>query len=225
MIRNILRSQLALLSVALASLPALAQERQSKNEAAFSIGATLTTSQGLSPGAVLIGPGGTVLPNRSIEFNSSLALGAEYDRGFVLKKRVALYGGVDFLASPNDVKLSQATLNLPRSYAYIFLTPHIRLKFHPAGSLSPWLSFGGGYARFDSSTPAAAIAFQRGTNTGTFVFGGGVDTRTLVHLFKMPIGFRIEVRDFYSGLPNYNIKVTGDKQNNVSLTGGPLIRF
>lgn len=225
MIRNILRSQLALLSLALASLPALAQENQSKNEAAFSIGATLTQSQGLSPGANLIGPGGTVLPNRSIEFNSSFALGAEYDRGLVLKKRIALYAGVDFLASPNDVKLSQVTRNVPRQYAYVFLTPHIRVKFHPAGSVSPWLSFGGGYARFLESAPTAAPAFRPGTNTGTFVFGGGVDTRTLVHLLKLPIGFRIEVRDFYSGLPNYNIKVTGNKQNNVSLTGGPLIRF
>jgi hypothetical protein len=225
MSRNIIRSLLALLSLALASLPALAQEKQPKNEATFSIGATLTTSQGLSPGANLIGSGGTVLPNRSIEFDSSLALGAEYDRGFVLKKRVALYGGVDFLASPNDVKLSQVTQNVPRSYAYIFLTPHVRLKFHPAGSFSPWLSFGGGYARFLSSVPPAAIAFQRGTNTGTFVFGGGVDTRTPVHLFKIPIGFRIEVRDFYSGLPNYNVKVAGSKQNNLSFTGGPFIRF
>jgi hypothetical protein len=57
------------------------------------------------------------------------------------------------------------------------------------------------------------------------VFGGGVDTRTLVHLFKMPIGFRIEVLDFYSGLPNYNVKIAGSMQNNLSFTGGPLIRF
>jgi hypothetical protein len=225
MTRSIVRSLLVLLSVVFVSLPALAQEKQPKNEAAFSIGATLTTSQGLSPGAVLVGPGGNVLPNRTIEFNSSLALGAEYDRGFVLKKRVALYGGVDFLASPNDVKLSQMILNLPRSHAYIFLTPHVQLKFHPAGSFSPWLSFGGGYARFLSSMPPAAIAFQRGTNTGTFVFGGGVDTRTLVHLFKIPIGFRIEVRDFYSGLPNYNVNIEGSMQNNLSFTGGPMIRF
>ncbi len=38
------------------------------------------------------------------------------------------------------------------------------------------------------------------------MFGGGVDTRTVIHVLKIPIGFRVEVRDFYSGLPNYNQK-------------------
>jgi hypothetical protein len=33
------------------------------------------------------------------------------------------------------------------------------------------------------------------------------------------------VRDFYSGLPNYNQKVTGNLQNNLAFTGGLLIRF
>jgi hypothetical protein len=57
------------------------------------------------------------------------------------------------------------------------------------------------------------------------VFGGGIDTRTVVHVLKIPIGFRIEVRDFYSGLPTYNQKVTGNLQNNLAFTGGLLIRF
>jgi hypothetical protein len=38
-------------------------------------------------------------------------------------------------------------------------------------------------------------------------------------------GFRIEVRDFYSGLINYNQKVTGNLQNSLALTGGLLVRF
>jgi hypothetical protein len=99
------------------------------------------------------------------------------------------------------------------------------VKFHPSGTFSPWLSFGGGYARFLEKTPIAATSFKPGTNTGTFVFGGGIDTRTLVHVLKIPIGFRVEVRDFYSGLPNYNLKISGGLQNNVAFTGGLLIRF
>ena len=223
MIRNTVRNLLGLFAaLALCSLSVLAQE---KNEVGLVIGATLTPSQTLSPGANLIGPGGIVLPNRSITFDSSLALGAEYDRGFALKKRVAVYGGVDFLASPQDVKLSQLTRNVPGQYAYVFLTPHIRVKFNPSGAFSPWLSFGGGYARFLEKAPTAASSFKPGTNTGTFAFGGGVDTRTVIHVLKIPIGFRLEVRDFYSGLPNYNVNVTGSLQNNVAFTGGLLIRF
>jgi hypothetical protein len=203
-------------------LPALAQE---KNEVGLVIGGIVTPGQALSPGANLIGPGGTVLPNRNITFDSALTLGAEYDRVLVLKRRFAIDGGIDFLASPNDVKLSQQSQNVIGQYAFIFLTPHVRLKFHPSGAFSPWLSFGGGYARFLEKAPAAAPSFKPGTNTGTYVFGGGVDTRTVVHVLKIPIGFRIEVRDFYSGLPNYNQKIAGNLQNNLAFTGGFLIRF
>jgi hypothetical protein len=208
--------------ISFCSLPTLAQE---KNEVGLVIGAIVTPSQTFSPGASLIGPGATALPSRDITFDSSLTLGAEYDRIFVLKQKFAIDGGVDFLASPLDVKLSQKSQNVIGQYAFIFVTPHVRLKFRPSAAFSPWLSFGGGYARFLEKAPAAAPSFKRGTNTGTFVFGGGVDTRTLFHVLKIPIGFRVEVRDFYSGLPNYNQKVTGNLQNNLAFTGGLLIRF
>jgi hypothetical protein len=204
------------------AIPTSAQE---KNEVGLNIGATLTPSQSLAPGASLTGPSGNAVPNRSLNFDASLALGAEYDHRILPGKRVAFYGGLDFLASPNDVQLSQLTQNAPKSYAYIFLTPHVRAKFNPRGKLSPWLEFGGGYARFLSSQPPTATVFERGRNSGTFEFGGGVDTHTVFRVVKIPIGFRLEVRDFYSGLPNYNVKVTGNLQNNVALTAGLLIKF
>jgi hypothetical protein len=207
------------------SMPAIAQE---KNDVGLVIGGTIVPSQSLAPGASLIGPSGNVLPTRTLNFDASLALGAEYDHRIVSGNRLAIYAGIDFLASPNDVQLSQRTLNAPKSYAYIFLTPHIRAKFNARGPLSPWVEFGGGYTRFLSSVPPTATAFERGRNTGTFEFGGGVDTRTVFRAFKrIPIGFRLEVRDFYSGLPDYNVRVTGigSLQNNLAFTGGLLIRF
>jgi hypothetical protein len=152
-------------------------------------------------------------------------LGVEYDRTLVLKQRFAIDGGVDFLASPFDVKLSQQSQNAIGQYAFIFLTPHVRVKFHPSGRFSPWLSFGGGYARFLEKAPTSATAFKPGTNTATYEFGGGVDTRTLFHVFKIPIGFRVALRDYYSGLPNYNQKVSNSLQSNLAFTGGLLIRF
>jgi hypothetical protein len=158
----------------------------------------------LAPGVSIIGPNGNVLSTRDLNFDASLALGAEYDRRIVSGSRMAIYAGIDFLASPNDVQ---------------------RAKFNPRGALSPWLEFGGGYARFLSSVPPTAATFERGRNTGTFEFGGGVDTHTVFHVLRIPIGFRIEVRDFYSGLPNYNVKVTGSLHNNLAFTGGLLVRF
>jgi hypothetical protein len=221
--KNKIKSLFALfLTVGFWSVPALAQ---GKNEVGLVIGGIVGPGQTLSPGTSFTRPGGTVLPDRDITFNPSLTLGAEYDRTFALKQKFAIGGGVDFLASPFDVKLSPQSQNSIDQYAVIFLTPHVRVKFHPNGVFSPWLSFGGGYARFLEKAPATAPSFKPGTNTGTFVFGGGVDTRTVIHVLKIPIGFRIEVRNFYSGLPNYNQKVTGNLQNNLAFTGGLLIKF
>ena len=192
---------------------------QSKNEVGLVIGATTTPSQTLSRGGTSIGPTG------DLTFNASLALGAEYDRRLATAKRVAIYGGVDYLASPLDVKLSQPSPGVSPQYAYEFLTPHVRVKFHPAGPIAPWLSFGGGYARFLEAAPSGSTSFKRGTNTGTFEFGAGIDTRSVIHVLKIPIGFRFEVRDFYSGVPNYNRPINASLQNNVAFTGGLLIRF
>ena len=102
------------MTVAFLAVPALAQE---KNEVGLVIGGIVTPSQPLSPGARLIGPSGTVLPNRDLSVDSSLTLGAEYDHAFVLKQKFAIDGGVDFLASPSDVKLSQQTQNAIGQYA------------------------------------------------------------------------------------------------------------
>lgn len=214
----------AVIAFAFCSLPALAQETPVKNEVGLVIGGIVTPSQTASRGTSLIGSSGTALPNRDITFDSSLTLGAEYDRRLGLTRRIAVYGGIDFLASPNDVKLSQPIQNVPSQYAFIFLTPHVRVKFHPSGAFSPWLSFGGGYARFRETAPLATPSFRPGTNTGTFVFGGGLDTRTVLRVLKIPIGFRVEVRDFYSGVPNYSVRVDG-LQNNLAFTGGLLIKF
>lgn len=191
-----------------------AAQAQGKNEVGLVIGATVTPGRSFSSGST-----------PSASFDSSLALGAEYDHRVLSGHRAALYGGVDFLASPLDVKLSNPATDVIGQYAYIFLTPHVRVKFNPKGALSPWLSLGGGYARFLEKKPTDVPSFVPGTNTATFVFGSGVDTRTVFQVFRIPIGFRAEVRDFYSGSPNYNQPVQGSLQNNVVFTGGLLIKF
>ncbi len=210
-----------LMAVTFWSVPTLAQE---KNEVGLVIGGIVTPSRTLSPGVNLVNPAGT-LPNPNITFNSALTLGADYDRNVLHTHGFAISGGLDFLASPLDVKLDQRPANVINQYAFVFLTPHVRVKFHPSGFISPWLSFGGGYARFRETAPVNTPSFSQGTNTGAFVFGGGLDTRPVLHVLRIPLGFRLEIRDFYSGQPNYNQKTTGNLQNNVTFTGGLLLRF
>jgi NDH2 C-terminal domain/Pyridine nucleotide-disulphide oxidoreductase len=106
-------------------------QAQGKNEIGLVIGATVTPDRNFSSGST-----------PSASFDSSLALGAEYDHRVLSGHRAALYGGVDFLASPLDVKLSNPATDVIGQYAYVFLTPHVRVKFYPDGGLSPWLSRG-----------------------------------------------------------------------------------
>src|ERR1700719_194859 len=117
-----------LMAVIFWSVPTLAQE---KNELGLVIGGIVTPSQTLSPGGDLVSPSGT-LPNSNITFNSALTLGADYDRNVLHTHGFTISGGIDFLASPLDVKLDQRPANVINQYAFIFLTPHVRVKFRPS---------------------------------------------------------------------------------------------
>ena len=189
-----------------------------KNEVGLVIGATQTPSIGQTSGG-------------SINLNSSLALGAEYDRR-LRGEHTTLYVGVDFLASPTDVKVSYPPSAVSPEYAYLFLSPHIKVKFNSTSAFQPWLSFGGGYADFAPASPKSGNVNVKGQgDSGTLEFGGGVDTRPIIQfkgvplLKNLPIGGRFEVRDFYSGQPHYGVDTRGTLQNNLVFTGGLLIRF
>ena len=191
-----------------------AASAQTRNEVGLVMGATVTPSRELAAG-----------PVSSLTINPSLAMGLEYDRQVFSAGDTEFYLGGDFLASPRDVKLSNPPPSVGHLYAYLFLTPHVRVKFNASGAFSPWLQVGGGYARFLEAVPATATNFTQGTNTGTLVFGGGVDSPPVFRVFGLAIGFRGEVRDFYSGSPNYGQPTSGSLQHNIALTGGFLVRF
>jgi hypothetical protein len=206
-----------LLFSALATATYAQDSSNDKNEIGLVIGATLTPSVARQGGG-------------EVKLNSSLALGAEYDRR-VIGHHTALYGGIDFLASPFDVKASFPPADVTPQYAYLFVTPHVRVKFNADGTWEPWLLLGGGYANFAPKEPSIRNVDVTGSGSiGALVFGGGIDTKPLVHLSlpvvgKLPIAARFEVRDFLSGQPNYGVPTTSSLQNNVAFTGGLLLCF
>ncbi|HZD96305.1 MAG TPA: hypothetical protein VE133_18730 [Candidatus Sulfotelmatobacter sp.] len=103
----------------------------------------------------------------------------------------------------------------------VFVTPSLRLKLLPVAPISPWVSFGGGWARYglDSGTK---------TNKGAVQYGGGLDFKT-----GLPVlGFRAEVRDFVTGDPDFGLGTVlagntkgGLHHHNVLLGGGIVLRF
>ena|SRR5438270_689613 len=103
----------------------------------------------------------------------------------------------------------------------VFITPSLRLKLLPIAPISPWVSFGGGWARYglDSGTR---------TNKGAVQYGGGLDFKT-----ELPVlGFCAEARDFVTGDPNFGLGTVlagntkgGLHHHNVLLGGGIVLRF
>src|SRR5258708_15643859 len=77
-----------------------------------------------------------------------------------------------------------AAATVPQSYASLYLTPGLRLKFFPSSRFSPWAAIGGGYALYQQS--AKFSNGQNDTNKflnrGVFDYGGGVDFRLFLFI-------------------------------------------
>ena len=92
---------------------------------------------------------------------------------------------------------------------------------------SPWLSAGFAYVLYEGSSilqnGVANAEIHR--NVATAQFGGGIDVRTRLKLL-FPIGFRGEVRDFYTlKTPSFGVPVQRTGQHNVVVSGGLVVHF
>jgi hypothetical protein len=112
-------------------------------------------------------------------------------------------------------------ITLSRSYTSLFITPGLRVRLAPSFPLSPYVSAGVGYGRFNHQL------FNGSTSSnGTLAFdiGGGLDIKFLPF-----IGLRAEVRDFNSGgldIQTLGMQALGlGRQNNVFVTAGIALRF
>lgn len=190
----------------LAARPAVAQ----KYEVAFSLGAMARGDRNFSlptPGSLKIGTGLTYQGN--------------YAQRLVNARLAALYLEVPLAATPNT-KIKSSNVFSPRDYASLFITPGLKLKLLPGAPYSPYMFAGVGYARFSESDAriGGAPNTTRGTNRAAFDFGGGVDVKVFPYL-----SLRGEVRDFVSGNPQFNLNVLGNRQHNVLLSGGVVLRL
>jgi opacity protein-like surface antigen len=131
-----------------------------------------------------------------------MTLGANYGYRFFENNKVALFGEFQFIASPNR-KLSLNNPQAIRDVASIFAVPGVRLHFAPGKRISPFVTSGFGAAVYERSEllqngqPALT---PRTSTTGAFMYGGGVD----VKIFNR-FGLRGEIRDFYTGRPDFNV--------------------
>jgi opacity protein-like surface antigen len=198
----------AALLLPFAGVLCVGQEAAPKNELGFTLGGIPSLSRSTS--------------QQSLDLGAGTAFGVNYGRRIVSGDKLALYGEVDFLASPQrDVSsnISSAT----RNFASLYVTPGVRLKFFPKSAISPYAVVGGGYGDYEQSTTrldGQPNPASRQLARGVFDFGAGLD----VHVWRW-VALRGEARDFYSGAPAYNLASVTGAQHNVEVSGGFVLRW
>ncbi len=200
------RMTLFFLGISALALPLRAQ----KQDLTFSLGGIATqTRTFVSPTA------------GQVNISADKTFGANYGYRLLGSILVGLYGEIEFAAIPNR-SVTSANAVVAQNYASLYVAPGFRVKFFPGARLSPWGAVGGGYASYEQSATLSngQTTTNRFLNRGVFDFGGGLDYR----LFRF-IGLRAEVRDFYSGNPNLNVRPNSSGQHNVVSSGGIIFRF
>jgi hypothetical protein len=178
-----------------------------KNEVAVIAGAKITPKVGST--------------TNETTFSTNFAFEANYATQLAHVPAVSLHLEFPFMAAPST-DLTTSNLTAVKSYSSIFFTPALRLKILAGAPFSPWVSAGGGLAHFGpgSTTQAGTTVTTTSTNKGAVEAGVGAD----FHPPLLPVAFRFEARDFYTGIPNLNtvnIKV----RHNILVGGGVVLRF
>ena len=135
----------------------------------------------------------------------------------------SLTAEVPVLFNP-DEKLNYFVNVTPESYKSIFVTPSVRVSFLPHTHLSPWGSLGVGVGHFGSSSK---LEFGGGPNPGktgstgaVLQFGGGLDVR-----MTPVLGLRVEIREYWSGVPQLNVDTGKSRQGNIFVGSGVIWHF
>ena len=176
-----------------------------QNEVAVSFGGTFTAgAEGLPIcEAILNCP--TVIVSRSL--TSAFSIEGAYAHRLANFRLASLHVELPVMFSTDR----NAGLLSP-NFSTLFFTPSLKLKLLPSSGVSPFVSAGGGFARFNNSPTS--------DTKGAFTVGGGLDFKTRLPL----LGFRVEARDFITGSPTFT-SLTSNHLNNVFVGGGIVLRF
>jgi len=188
---------------------------QEKNEIGGVIGRIFISDQGIKAN----------ITDPTIHSGKGLSFGGEYARRFFVNPVFSLSGEVVGIYNP-DEDLNAGNTNspvVPTDYKQFFLTPAARLNLFPATAVSPWVSFGGGFAHFSQGSLLDYGGTNPGKSTTSGVLEGGVglDVKLVGSVY-----IRGEARDFWSGEPDFPLAPTGKtRQHNYFVGGGVFWRF
>src|SRR6266478_5934659 len=130
------------------------------------------------------------------------------------------HAGPTLLVAVNlDEDLNADSPQVPKQFRSYFVTPAARFHIFSNAAISPWVSLGGGLGHFSESSNLTNRG-KTGTTTGVFQAGVGMDVKP----FKN-VGFRLETRDFWSGVPQLNVNTGKSRQHNIFVAGGIVLHF
>jgi hypothetical protein len=206
------KSVVAVLAVMMSILGSSAAAQDEKNEVTGIAGRIFISDQGI--------PGATA-PNNLVRSGKGFTFEVNYARRLFGTPVYAISGEVPAVFNL-DEDLDSGNV-VPADYKQIFVTPSARVNLFPDTAVSPWVSFGGGFAHFSQNK---SLLFggpnPGGSSTSGVIQGGfGLDVRVL-HRFSI----RGQVRDFWSGTPNLPLADTGkSRQHNFFVGGGVVWHF
>jgi hypothetical protein len=199
----------ALMAVCTFAVQAPAQN----NELSGILGRTFISHQSIS-GAPSFDP--------YLRFGRGLTFEINYARRFIATGPLSLYLEVPFLGNP-DEDLQAAQNVIPQQFSSYFVTPAARLSLFSDQAVSPWVSFGGGFAHFGESSTlrfGGPTPGKTGSTTGVLQTGLGLDVR-IFHRFSL----RGEARDFWSGVPPLVVNTSKSRQHNIFVGAGVVWHF
>jgi len=185
-----------------------------RNELSAIIGRTFISDQGVK---------GVPSFDTNLRFGNGLSFEANLARRLKGGEGIAALTVEIPVVYNRDEDIHYSVNVVPRQYSAIFITPSLRANLLPEAPFSPWLSLGGGYGHFSEDSKLEFFGDnpgRTGTSTGVFQFGGGVDVRVWRWL-----GVRAQVRDFYSGVPHFNVDTGRTRQHNYLVGGGIVWHF
>ncbi len=158
--------------------------------------------------------GGYFPINDPLSASAAFAVGGSFDHRIASVPLVAAYLDVPVFATFNSTASIDQTISGSPRYSALFVTPGLKLKIAPEFFLSPYVLAGGGIAHFSTHTFAS-----NSNNSATLEVGGGLDMK----IFPF-VSARLDLRDFYSGNPDFALNFT-QRENQLITSVGLVFRF
>jgi opacity protein-like surface antigen len=197
-------------------LAAFAVGQDEKNEIGGSLGRTFISDQGIQ-NATYFDP--------IIHHGKGLSVEGEYARRFLVMPLYSI-SAEGLIMINHDVDLNAGEYGhsvVPSDIRELFVTPAVRVNLFPTTAVSPWVSLGGGFGHISQNNQLIYGGVNPGKSTTSFVLEGGFGLD--VKVWKK-LSMRGEVRDFWSGEPDYPLAPTGKtRQHNYFVAGGVFWRF